>query len=56
MKTALLALALAATSASAQWVGGLLPPPRLTNFVGTSAGTLDGYAGRLVFLEFFMYW
>jgi hypothetical protein len=55
-RSLLLALVLAAAPAAGQMIGGILPPARLSNFVGTNAGTLDGYAGRLVLLEFFMYW
>lgn len=57
MKHLVFVLAFAAAGyAPAQMIGGLLPPAKFTNFVGTAAGTLDGYAGRLVLLEYFMYW
>ena len=57
MKHLAFVLAFAAAGyAPAQMIGGLLPPAKFTNFVGTAAGTLDGYAGRLVLLEDFMYW
>jgi hypothetical protein len=56
MKRLLLASALIAATAPAQIIGGPLPPNTLSNFKATKATSLEAYSGRLVLLEFFMYW
>ncbi|HYC78329.1 MAG TPA: hypothetical protein VEI02_11950 [Planctomycetota bacterium] len=51
-----LVFAAAAAVAPAQIVGGPLPAAKLAEFRNTTATSLDAYAGRLIVLEFFMYW